>query len=162
DLLGVRVLAAPPGAQSPVGREVESRDAAPFSSEPGETAATRSAGAAARLVYDGPDMTLFERPGAFPRVWLVSGARPGGVEEARAAAREPLAGSVFRRAADAARRGGSGPAPGPARVLRLSRGRFSVETESPAGALLASSQKIYPPYWRISVDGVRTAALAGD
>jgi len=166
DLLGVRALAAPPGSRSPIGAEVEARDAAPFSPEedPAETGArARAAGTAARLVYDGPDMTLFERPGAFARFWLVSAVKPGGVEETRTAARDELAGTVFLSPEDAARIG-TGPAPtsGTVRIAGLGPERFTVETEAPSPTVLASSQKLQRPYWRVFVDGIETAALAAD
>ncbi|HEX4441359.1 MAG TPA: hypothetical protein VH854_14870 [Thermoanaerobaculia bacterium] len=169
DLLGVRALAAPPGARRPVGAEVESRDAAPFSpdapaSEGG--APPRADDAAARLVYDGPDMTLFERRGAFDRFWLVSAARPGGFEEARVASREELARAVFVPPADAARLGapgfGSDTAAGAVHVVALSAERFAIETDAAAPTVLASSQKLQRPYWRIFVDGVETGAVTAD
>lgn len=163
DLLGVRTLAAPPAARSPVGEDVESRDAAPFS--PPEDRAVRAARRALpsmRRVYDGPDMSLFERPGAFPRFWLAARVKPGGVEEARLASRETLAATVFLPAADAERLGAAPLSPGTARVLELAPEGFAVETRADGPALLASSQKLAAPYWRITVDDAEAQALPGD
>jgi hypothetical protein len=163
DLLGVRTLAAPPGARSPVGEDVESRDAAPFSA-PDESAlrTPRRSFAGLRRVYDGPDMSLFERSRAFPRFWLATRVAPGGVEEARAASRDTLATTVFLPAADAERLAAAPLSPGTARVLDLAPERFTVETRADGPALLASSQKLFAPYWRITVDEVEAQALAGD
>jgi hypothetical protein len=159
DLLGVRTLAAPPGARSPVGGEVESRDAAPFSTDP-SAPPPPPRGSDLRLVYDGPDMTLFERPGAFARFWLAPRAAPGGVDEARDATRETLASTVFLPPAAAPREGAAPSSGGTARILELAPERFAVETTSDGPTLLASSQKLFPPYWRLSVDGARADARA--
>jgi hypothetical protein len=167
DLLGVRTLAAPPGARSPVGDDVESRDAAPFAPEEGAGAdgpGRRRAETSLRLVYDGPDMTLFERAGAFSRFWLVGGATPGGVAETAAATRETLAATVFLPSDDAARLAhpGSPGGLGEARVVALAPERFAVETTTAAPAILVSTQKRFAPYWRVFVDGAAAEALAAD
>ena len=168
DLLGVRTLAAPPGARSPVGADVEARDAAAFSLD--EPPPARRAGWESRLVYDGADMALFERPDAFPRFYVVSDARPGALEEARAASRATLASTVFLppgdmgrspRRADAARPASPAEA-GTARILELKAERFSVETEAPGPAILASTEKSFPPYWKVFVDGAEARALVGN
>ncbi len=71
DLAGVRYLAAPPGAERPVGEEVEKRDAAPFQ-PPGAVERPRRVpdGPALPRVYAGDDLTIFERPTALPRFRL--------------------------------------------------------------------------------------------
>jgi hypothetical protein len=157
DLLGVRALAAPPGAGSPVGAAVEARDAAPFSPRGGVQGPPAGGGARVsglRRAYDGPDMTIFERPGSVPpRFWLVSGATPGGAAEAAAARRDTLASTVFLPAPDAAELGGSAAAPGEVRVMTLEPERFTVETSSPARTVLVSTQKRFAPYWRVTIDG---------
>jgi hypothetical protein len=168
DLLGVRWLAAPPGSASPIGAEVERRDAAPFAPLASvEATAGRPVPASApslRRVYDGPDLTLFERPVALPRFFAVAGARPGGVEEVRLASRETLARSVFVSAADAARLGPGAPARAPARVTiaALSPERFRVEVDGAAPTLLVGSQKRFPPYWRTLVDGREVPSFTAD
>jgi len=71
DLASVAYLAAPPGASSPIGEEVERRDAAPFH-PPGALERGRrdfDAGGL-RRVYAGRDLTIFERPTALPRFRL--------------------------------------------------------------------------------------------
>ncbi len=167
DLLGVRLLAAPPGASSAVGPEVETKDAAPFRAEADTAQAPAAATGASTLrrVYDGPDMTLFERPTALPPFFFVSRARPGGIEEARAADRETLAHSVFvpfgERGLPAPARGSWAEA-GMIRLLDMRPERFLLETESAGPALLMSSQKRFPPYWRTSVDGRNVESFTAD
>ena len=180
DLLGVGTLAAPPGARSPVGADVETRDAAAFSLD--EPPPARRGGWESRLVYDGADMALFARPAAFPRFYVVTEARPGGLEEARAATSATLRSTVFLPPADAQRSAGSvvdaqrsagsvvdakRPAASPAdggtaRILELKPERFSVETDTPANAILASTEKSFPPYWKVFVDGAEARALVGN
>jgi hypothetical protein len=163
DLLGVRFLAAPPGARSPVGGEIEALDAAAFSADDSAPPPPRRA-PGRRRGSDGPDLTLFERPGALERFWLAERAAPGGVDEARAASRETLASTVFLPPGALAAAGlpTTTPSPGIARVLELAPERFTVETSSEGPALLASSQKLFPPYWRLFVDGAPAAAMAAD
>ena len=162
DLLGVRTLAAPPGAGSPVGADVETRDAAPFNPpEEGAASAPFRPAPGTRRIYDGPDMSLFERTGAFPRFWLAARAVAGGVEQASAASREALAAAIYLPPDDAARFAAR-LSTGSARIVELAPERFEVETLSDGPALLASSQKLFPPYWRISVDGAGVAALQAD
>ncbi len=154
DLLGVRYLAAPPGAESPVGSDIEARDSAPFHL-PGTP--VRAAGGEWPRIYDGADMTLFERATAFPRFRLVERALPGGVAQAASATRDMLAEVVFV-APDAAVQFAShaksppGP-PGRVRVSELSPERFSLETDTPRESILATSQKAFAPYWRLFLDG---------
>src|SRR5262249_18700558 len=149
DLLGVKYLAAPPGVTSPVGQDVEARDAAPFHL-PGTP--VRTGDREWPRVYDGPDMTLFERPRPFPRFRLVNEALPGGIAEPAAASRATLADSVFISPETAAHRDSrSAPAPGPpgdVRVVALGPERFSIETDAARDAILATSQKAFAPYWR--------------
>ncbi|HEV8610463.1 MAG TPA: hypothetical protein VGS98_10420 [Thermoanaerobaculia bacterium] len=158
DLLNVRTLAAPPGATSPSGRDVEARDAATMGRIDPRTVRPPPDPSRFPRIYDGPDLTLFARPSAFPRFWLVSRALTGGLEDVRNADRQTLATVVFT-APDVSQRlspgepsRGSG---GMVRVVRLDPERFELETETPLPALLVSSQKRFPPYWRLSLDGAR-------
>ncbi|MFY9551951.1 MAG: hypothetical protein WAU32_12430, partial [Thermoanaerobaculia bacterium] len=159
DLLGVRFLAAPPGVLSPVGPGVEARDSATFHL-PGTP--VRATTAQLARVYAGADMTLFERPAAFPRFRLVAGTLSGGVEEVRAAQRATLADSVFL-APEANARLSSSPAErradGRVRIAALLPERFALETETRAPSILATSQKAFAPYWRLFLDGREIEAL---
>ena len=155
DLLNVTALAAPPGSAAPVGADAARRDAARMGPIDPETVPAEGPGRFPRI-YSGPDLTLFARPTAFPRFRLVPQARAGGVDEVRHADRETLATSVFvppdverRLAAGAAGRGTGGTI----RVLALEPERFELETDLPLPSLLVSSQKSFPPYWRLSLDG---------
>jgi len=163
DLLDVKYLAAPPGAKSAVGLEVETRDAAPFES-PAAAPARREA-PALRAVYDGPDMTVFERPTPLPRFFLVARTLPGTIREVAATDRETLAHAVFvseedhrRLAAAESERG----AEGSVRILKLRPESFALETENPRPSLLISSQKRFLPYWRASLDGRDVASFAAN
>jgi hypothetical protein len=90
---------------------------------------------------------------------------PGGVEEARSADRATLASGVFvppdvatrLSAAEASR--GSG---GEVRVTHLEPERFEVETVTPLPSLLVSSQKTFPPYWRLYLDGARVPGFTAN
>jgi hypothetical protein len=164
DLLGVKILAAPPGVSGPVGPEIELRDAAPFHA--GSLASRPpSSPAPLRRVYGGPDLTLFERDTAFPRFSFVAKTLPGGVDEVRRAARETLRGTMFvperehvRLSASEHERGKEGAT----RIVELSPERFVLETESASPTLLVSSQKRFPPYWRTYLDGREVASLAAN
>jgi hypothetical protein len=159
DLLGVAYLAAPPGVSSPVGPEVEARDSA-FFHIPG-TPLRPWAGTLPR-VYAGPDMTIFERPTALARFRLVARAAAGGVAEATAASSDVLAGTAFVAPEVASRwRAGRPPGAGPGhvRASAILPERFSLETESDAPAILATSQKAFGPYWRLSLDGARAEPI---
>ncbi len=125
DRASVRYLAAPPGVSRPVGPEVEERDAAPFHPK-GAIERPRRDVPDRKLprVYDGPDMTIFERTTALPRFRL--------------------------------------DGPGTARTLLLEPERFAVETDTPAAAALATSQKAFAPYWKVFLDGREVAASAAD
>jgi hypothetical protein len=165
DLLNVRTLAAPPGAGLPVGPEVVRRDAAAMETPDPRTVRAEADAAQFPRIYDGPDLTLFARPGAFPRFWLVSRALPGGVEEVVKADRDTLATAVFT-AADVAQRLAAGePARGSGgnvRIVRLQPESFQLETETPLPSLLVSSQKRFPPYWRLYLDGARVEGFAAN
>ena len=155
DLLGVSVLAAPPGSPAPVGRGVEARDAAPLHS-PGLPTLPPPAPAALPRIYDGPDMALFARERPLPRFRLVASTRPGGLEEARVADRQTLQHSVFVAPAEHQRL-----SPGLAEhgvdgrllPLEIRPERFLLETDTPGPSLLVTSQKRFPPYWRTYLDG---------
>jgi len=71
DLASVRYLAAPPGVSTPVGPEIEARDAAPFHPKGAIPRTARDVGNASYpRVYAGPDLTVFERSSARPRFRL--------------------------------------------------------------------------------------------
>ena len=165
DLLNVTALAAPPGARLPVGEEVERRDAAAM--EPVDPHAVRPDPDPALYprIYAGPDLTLFARPTAFPRFRLVSRALPGGIDEVRLADRQTLATAVFTPP-DVARRlapGDSGRgSSGSIRILELAPERFELSTETPLNSLLVTSQKSFPPYWRLFLDGAPAAGFAAN
>ena len=165
DLLNVRTLAAPPGAHLPVGEEVERRDAAAMGPVEPRTERPPPDPAQFPRIYSGPDLTLFARPSAFPRFWLVARALPGGVEEVRAADRPTLATAVFtppdvarRLAPDESRRGSGGTI----RVVALEPERFELSTQTALTSLLVSSQKSFGPYWRLSLDGAPAAGFAAN
>ncbi len=166
DLLGVRWLAAPPGASRPVGAEVESRDAAPFLPEQGEARRSEpnEEGPAPARAYAGSDLSLFERPTAFPRFFSVAETRLGGVEEVRRADRGTLASAVFVSPADQARleRAGTRRAASRVAIVQLRPERFRVEVEGDLPSLLVSTQKRFPPYWRTSLDGRDVPAFTAD
>ena len=162
DLLSVTALAAPPGSAAPAGADAARRDAAAMGPIDPGTARPAPDPASFPRIYSGPDLTLFARPAAFPRFRLVSQARAGGIDEVRRADRATLATSVLvppdverRLAAGAAGRG----AEGTIRILALEPERFELETETALPALLVSSQKSFPPYWRLSLDGAPTAGF---
>ncbi len=174
DLLGVRWLAAPPGASSPVGAQAETRDAAPFQAE-GTAARSEPGGPPLARVYAGKDLSLFERPTALPRFFSVAETRMGGIEEVRKADRDTLARAVYVSSADRARLdagGGAergvaprGVAPrGVARVAiaELKPEHFRVEVEGGAPSLLVSTQKRFPPYWHCFLDGREVPAFTAD
>ena len=165
DLLNVTTLAAPPGAPLPVGEEVERRDAAAMEAVDPLTVRPDPDPAQFPRVYAGPDLTLFARPSAFPRFRLVSRALPGGVDEVCRADRPTLATSVFappdvaRRLAPGEAGRGSG---GSIRVVTLDPERFEISTVTPLPSLLVSSQKSFPPYWRLFLDGSPVPGFAAN
>jgi hypothetical protein len=163
DLLGVRWLAAPPGALGPVGAEVEARDAAGFQRPRGLISPAPVSQRFAR-VYAGPDLTLFERPTAFPRFFTVGEAREGGLEAARRADRETLARAVFVDAADGdrlAREAARAPAAS-VEIAELAPERFRVAVEAATPTLLVGTQKRFPPYWRTFLDGREVPSFEAD
>lgn len=165
DLLNVSTLAAPPGAPLPVGLEVERRDAAAIETPDPRTVRAVPDPARFPKIYDGPDLALFARPGAFPRFRLVSRALPGGVEEVAKADRDTLATAVYttpdvaRRLTQAEPARGSG---GTVRIMRLQPESFELETETPLPSLLVSSEKRFPPYWRLWLDGAPVEGFAAN
>jgi hypothetical protein len=165
DLLNVTTLAAPPGARLPVGEEVERRDAAAMEPVDPHTVRPDPNPALFPRIYAGPDLTLFARPTAFPRFRLVSRARPGGIDEVRRADRQTLATAVFAPP-DVARRLAPGDSSrgssGSIRILALAPERFELSTVTPLPSLLVSSQKSFPPYWRLFLDGAPAAGFAAN
>ncbi len=164
DLLGVSVLAAPPGSPAAVGPDVEARDAAPLHS-PGLPTRPPPAPSALRRIYDGPDMALFARESPLPRFRLIARTLPGGLEEVRAADRRTLERYVFVEPAEQRRlSSGLQPGTGVGKVLPLeiAAERFAVETESPVPSLLVTSQKRFSPYWRTSLDGREVESFAAN
>jgi hypothetical protein len=165
DLLNVTTLAAPPGSRLPTGVEVERRDAAVMEALDAGTVHPDPDPAKFPKIYEGRDLTLFARPGAFPRFRLVSRAMAGGVEEARAADRATLASGVFvppdvatRLAAAEASRGSGGEV----RVALFEPERFELEATTPLPSLLVTSQKSFPPYWRLYLDGARVPGFTAN
>jgi hypothetical protein len=140
DLLGVRAIAEPPGALSPTDLPV---------------------------LYRGPDVQIFARPGALARFRFVRQAREGGVAESARADRATLASVAFVPARDLeSLRGRLGP-PGPEsagslRIVRSEADRFELEAELREPAVLVSSQKLFAPYWQARLDGRRVRALLVD
>jgi hypothetical protein len=162
--LNVGTLAAPPGSPLPIGAEVERRDAAPMSSAASRSALDPDAGQFPKI-YDGSDLALFARPSAFPRFWLVSRALAGGVAEAASADRHTLATAVFAPREVATRISGGEPSRGSGgtiRIARLEPESFELETVTPLPSLLVSSQKRFPPYWRLYLDGARVDGFAAN
>ena len=163
DLLNVETLAAPPGSAHPTGPNIEWRYAAAM--EPVGSGRSDPDPRRFPKVFDGKDLTLFARPSAFPRFWLVTRALPGGIEEVRTADRATLATGVFvapelaRRLAPTERARGSG---GSLRVVMFEPERFVLETETALGSLLASSHKRFAPYWHFSLDGRRDEGFAAN
>lgn len=162
DLLGVSLLAAPPGSSAPAGPEVEARDAAPFRPQDTETPPALPVSTPLSRVYDGPDMTLFERPHALARFFSVGETRPGGIEEVRLADRDTLSRAVFVDPEVHARLAQRSPPRSSARVeiSELTPERFRLEVEGPT--LLVGSQKRFPPYWRTFLDGRETGGFTAD
>jgi hypothetical protein len=167
DLLGVRWLAAPPGASSPVGTEVETHDAASFmATEQASTPPREPATTSLTRVYSGSDLSLFERPTALPRFFSVAETRVGGVDEVGRADRDTLTSAVFVNAADQVRleAGSASSQRAVARlhVAELAPERFRVEVDGVAPSLLVSTQKRFPPYWRSFLDGREVPAFTAD
>lgn len=164
DLLNVTTLAAPPGSVLPTGRDVERRDAAAM--EPlGDDSRPPPDPARFPRVFAGDDLTLFARPSAFPRFWLVTRALAGGIEEVRAADRATLATGVFVPPDLATTLGGterSRGSGGSVRVVALEAERFHLETETALPSLLVSSHKRFAPYWRFFLDGRRAEGFAAN
>lgn len=165
DLLNVTTLAAPPGARLPVGEEVERRDAAAMAPADARTVRPDPDPAQFPRIYAGDDLTLFERPTAFPRFRLVARALTGGIDEVRVADRQTLATVVFT-ATDVAGRLASGDSgrgsSGSIRVVALEPERFELSTVTPLPSLLVTSQKSFPPYWRLFLDGAPAAGFAAN
>ncbi len=175
DLLNVTRIAAPPGVGQPDSREAALQD--PVYLFSAETRRVSPAGERSRaplpLAYSGPDMTLFSRPGAFSRFFLVGQVRAGGVAEAASASRGDLASTAFVPADTVAplaktlsdsRLANSRLADLHLADSRLSIAdyrseRFAVSVETKAPVFLASSQKLFDPYWRGYLDG-RPAPVA--
>ena len=162
DLLNVTTLAAPPGARLPMGEEVERRDAAAMEPVDPRTARPDPDPEQFPRIYSGADLTLFARPTALPRFRLVARALPGGIEEVRGADRQTLATAVFappdysrRLAPGDSGRGSSGSI----RVVALDPERFELSTVAPLPSLLVTSQKSFPPYWRLFLDGAPAAGF---
>ena len=164
DLLGVTLLAAPPGASSPVGPDVEARDAAPFRAQDPRPPPTLPGSTPLSRVYAGPDMTLFERPHALARFFSVGQTRPGGIEEVRRADRDTLSRAVFvdppvhARLADGATRRSSASV----EVSELRPESFRLDIQGAAPTLLVTSQKPFRPYWRTYLDGREVETFTAD
>jgi hypothetical protein len=148
DLLNVTRIAAPPGNE---------RD--PFYLFPEQTARSSASARPMSLpvAYSGPDMRLFARPRALPRFYAVSKVREGGAAEVAAVPREVLATTAFLSKRDTVEieraLGGSSTGGSSVRVTRYRSEEFAVTIEGRAPVLLASSQKLFDPYWRGWLDG---------
>ncbi|HET9792936.1 MAG TPA: hypothetical protein VFS34_00630 [Thermoanaerobaculia bacterium] len=139
DLLGVSAIAAEPG--------------------------TALAGGALRRTYDGADLVVYRRLSAFPRFFLVSQWRPGGIDDVARADRETLRTTAFVEARELRRLAASAPgngAEGSVAVEADGDGAFRLNVRTPSPALLVSSQKLFPPYWTARLDGARAATLRVD
>lgn len=168
DLLNVTRIAAPPGASRPDSPEAAAADPVYLFSE--QTARASPAGDRPRaplpLAYSGPDMTLFSRPTAFPRFFLVDGVRAGGATEAAAASRRDLAttawvpgpsveaiqSALLRSRAEGSRLD----------VVEYRAERFAVDVDARSAVFLASSQKLLDPYWRGFLDGRPASVTRSD
>jgi len=137
DLLGVRAIATPP----------ETRLSLP-------------------VLYSGPDLTIYGRPSALPRFFLAGSVLPGGIEEVRRAPRALLATTAFvqpREIGRLSRRlSADGAAKGRISVESLRAESFRVRIETATPSLLASSQKLFPPYWRARIDGSSATPIRVD
>lgn len=164
DLLGVTLLAGPPSASSAVGPAVQALDAAPFRVQDTETPPALPLSTPLPRIYDGPDMTLFERPHAFARFFSVGETRPGGVEEVRLADRDVLSRAVFVDPAVHARlaQGEARRSSARVEIAELKPERFRLEVEGAAPTLLVTSQKRFPPYWRTYLDGREVESFTAD
>jgi len=164
DLLNARSIVSPPGVSRPDSREAMLADAGyPLRAAPPRTAAPD---APLARVYSGPDMTIFDRPNAFPRFFAVARAAAGGAEEAASAGRERLRSTAFVPETDAGELDrlarGSRPEATTATMTRDEDERFEVLVTAPAPALIASSQKRFAPYWKTSIDGRPAESVACD
>jgi hypothetical protein len=137
DLLNVTAIAAAPGSKMPL-----------------------------ETLYDGPDLVVFSRPTAFPRFFAVSRVEPGGAAETAAATRDALAGGVFLSTSDTIRLApkliGSDPTQARISIARYRAESFSVDVTTRDPVILASSQKIFEPYWRGFLDGRPAPAVRCD
>ena len=164
DLLNARSIVSPPGVSRPDSRDAMLADAGyPLREAPPRTKAPLVPLA---RVYSGPDMTIFDRPDAFPRFFAVARAAAGGAEEAASAGRETLRTTAFvpaARAGDLDRLArGSRPEATTVTMTRDEDERFEVVVTAPSPALIASSQKRFAPYWKTSIDGRPAESVACD
>jgi len=138
DLLGVSAIAAPPG-EPPLRGLPEA--------------------------YAGRDLEVFRRPSAFPRFFVVRRLLPGGVEDVARASRETLRTTAFVATADlrALPPEASGTEPAPGVLVESDRpGSFRVRVSGASRGVLASSRKLFPPYWAARVDGRDVLPIAVD
>jgi hypothetical protein len=164
DLLNVTAIAAPPGVSRPDGPEAASED--PGWLWPGARRFERSPEASPLpKIYDGNDLSIFARPTAFPRFFLVGRVAPGGARDAATATRATLRSTAFVppvEAASLARSLGRSAGAGQVSVHRYEAARFTLEVTAEAPCLLVSSQKLFPPYWRAFVDRIPARAVRVD
>jgi len=129
DLLGVSAIAVPAGAPPVAGLP---------------------------RAYAGGDLDVFRRPSAFPRFFAVRRSLPGGIDEVLRASRETLRTTAFVAAADLPSLRPEAPGNGPAPEVVIESDRpdsFRVRVRGESPTLLASSHKLFPPYWTARVDG---------
>ena len=115
------------------------------------------------LAYSGPDMALFSRPEAFARFFPVSRVREGGAAEAATASREELATTAFVPSGDFAplrnALSGSRSEDTRVRIVEYRAEKFALSVDARTPVFLASSEKLFDPYWRGFLDG-RPAPVA--
>ncbi len=168
DLLNVARIAAPPGVPRPDGPDAAARDPEYLFLE--QTRRPSDAGSRDRpplpLAYSGPDMTLFARPTAFDRFFLVSKVRAGGASEVAASSRTELASTAFVPQPSLPALGAelAGSDAGGARVsVREYRSEyFALDVAASTPVFVASSQKLLDPYWRGLLDGRPTPVTRTD
>lgn len=108
-------------------------------------------------IYSGPDLAIFARPNPFPRFFAVSRVATGGELEARNASRQVLRTTAFVPVTAAGRLAAMRPGPGSenasVKILDYRPEHFAVAVASRTPVFLASSQKLFEPYWRAFLDG---------
>jgi hypothetical protein len=117
-------------------------------------------------VYDGPDLAIFSRSSALPRFFAVARVEPGGAAETARASRDTLGRQAFVPAPEAnrlaPRLAGSDAGRSRVSIAAYRAESFSVEVATRDPLFLASSQKLFEPYWRAFLDGKPAPAIRCD